>query len=78
MNQLYLFFVGPAKKIFLVCCRILVTSSYVPWDEKGWKSLLYTLVSDPLKKVGQDQGISLHHQRGQLDTLKDIILVTEL
>ena len=35
-------FVRSAKKIniyFLMCCRILVISLYVPWDEKCWKSL---------------------------------------
>ena len=29
---------------FLVCHRILVISLCVPWDEKGWKSLLYYIV----------------------------------
>ena len=33
------FFCQISKNIFF--CRILVISLYVPWDEKGWKSLLY-------------------------------------
>ena len=29
------------KIYFLVCCRILVISLWVPWDEKSWKLLMY-------------------------------------
>ena len=37
------FFVGLAKNLvyFLVCRRHLAIGLRVPWDEKGWKSLLY-------------------------------------
>ena len=43
MNQNYTyFFVTLAKNVIccLVCCRILVISLCVPWDEKGWKTLI--------------------------------------
>ena len=34
-------FVRSVKNTLLECHRILVISLCVPWDEKGWKSLLY-------------------------------------
>ena len=43
MNQNYTYFFSDEQKyIFVVCCTISVIRLYVPWDEKGWKSLAYT------------------------------------
>ena len=39
--KIILFFGQISKKYFLMCHRILVISLWVPWDEKGWKSLPY-------------------------------------
>ena len=39
-QNLYLFFVRLAKNIYLVCCRILVISFHVAWDDKSWKALV--------------------------------------
>ena len=42
MNQNYTYFLSDRQKIyFLVCLRIVVIRLCVPWDEQGWKSLVY-------------------------------------
>ena len=44
-SKSYLFFLSDQQKnTFLVCCRILVISSCLPWD-KDWKLLLYYKVN---------------------------------
>ena len=69
--KIILFFLSNWQKVyFVVCHRILVISLCVPWDEKGWKWLVYSKASwqslgghwcleDVVSKVyslGQQQG----------------------
>ena len=41
INIIPMFLSDQQKVYFLVCCRILVTGLCVPWDENGWKFVIY-------------------------------------